>query len=82
MLNPIKDARRTQGVSQQELAKRMGVHRQSVADWEIGRYLPSGKNLTRLCSELDISPMELIEWTQNRKLSTEKNGEEAVNSEG
>lgn len=40
------------GLSQQELAKRMGVSQQSVSKWEDGSSAPRGKRLKQLVSVL------------------------------
>lgn len=60
MLNPIKAARQNKGLSQEALADAIGVHRQSIADWETGRYVPSGSNLSKLCKVLKVKPASLI----------------------
>ena len=38
--NPIREARRRAGLSQRQLADRLGVHKVTVSGWENGRFLP------------------------------------------
>lgn len=52
----IKIAREKIGVSQSELARRIGVKPQSVQVWEAGRNGPSRKRITILARELKVSP--------------------------
>ena len=41
MKNRIEEIRRAKGIRQEELAKRMGVSRQTISALENGRYNPS-----------------------------------------
>lgn len=44
----VREARRRAGISQQELAKRAGVHQPAIARWESGRADPSMSTVERL----------------------------------
>jgi hypothetical protein len=44
----IREARRRAGLSQQDLARRAGVHQPAIARWESGRTEPSLATLQRL----------------------------------
>ena len=58
-------ARRKQlGLSQEELAKRIGVTRQAVSKWESGAALPSVDNIVELARVLEISVDELLQLEQ------------------
>jgi transcriptional regulator with XRE-family HTH domain len=55
----IADLRRERGLTQRELAQRIGVSRMSVYHWEAGRNEPSARQL-RLLAEAFAVPMEAI----------------------
>lgn len=38
----VRALRRSLGLSQQELARELGVRQQTVSEWETGRYRPRG----------------------------------------
>lgn len=50
----IKSGRTKKGLTQDELAKLLGVTKVSIWSWESGRYVPDGKILIRLAEILDI----------------------------
>lgn len=50
--NQIRDARTLARLSQEDLAKRVGVSRQAVSQWENGGQVPSAANLAVLRREL------------------------------
>ncbi|MGX7024694.1 helix-turn-helix domain-containing protein [Vagococcus hydrophili] len=56
----IKKYRELNKFSQEELANRMNISRQSISKWERGDALPSVENLIRLSELLDLSLDELI----------------------
>lgn len=56
----IAFARRMRGITQEELAGRVGVSRQSVSKWESDLALPETDKLVRLCDELGVSCDELL----------------------
>ena len=41
LINHVKDHRKRMGITQEELAKRVGVSRQSIISIEQGKYIPS-----------------------------------------
>jgi len=45
----LKEFRKAAKLTQQELADRIGVHRNSIIDYEKGRYEPKGYNLFSIC---------------------------------
>ena len=55
----IRIAREKIGISQSELARKIGVKPQAVQAWEAGRNGPSRKRIPTLASELHISEEEL-----------------------
>ena len=52
--NRIRFARRKLGMTQQELAERTGVSRQTINALEKGNYSPSALLALKLCRELDL----------------------------
>ena len=44
----VKDLRRRLGVTQSQLAQRLGVRQQTVSEWETGLYTPRGASVTLL----------------------------------
>lgn len=54
-MNAIKERREELGMTQTELADKLGIGQSSVASWEIGRAMPSAGNLLKLSQVLDCS---------------------------
>ena len=45
LADAIRDARKTAGLTQVELARRLRVRQQTISDWETGRCIPGGAEL-------------------------------------
>ena len=56
----LRQTRQVQGMTQQELAERLFVSRQTVSSWETGRNLPSLETLARLAELLGVSTDYLL----------------------
>lgn len=56
----IREAREKRGLSQQELADRMGVSKPAVSKWENDGSLPETKRLPLLAQILELSPGDLL----------------------
>lgn len=56
----IADMRKSQGMSQKELADMVGVTDKSVSKWETGKSLPEISKMESLCEILHISMNELL----------------------
>jgi transcriptional regulator with XRE-family HTH domain len=56
----IRDARLAKGLTQDELAKRIGTKQATVATWEIGYSFPRPSMLPRLSEVLEIPIDELV----------------------
>ena len=50
----IKESREKKGVSQGELARRLGVSQPTISDWENGKTDPAVENMRTLAVELDV----------------------------
>ncbi|MBR0462611.1 MAG: helix-turn-helix domain-containing protein [Erysipelotrichaceae bacterium] len=57
----IKAARKNAGLTQEELADKLGVTFQAVSSWETGTYVPDTYNLIELARRLDVSVSSLVE---------------------
>ena len=70
MLNEnIKRMRKSKGLSQEELAIKLNVVRQTVSKWENGNYMPPVEMLEELSNMYNMSINELL---SGRKLTTEE----------
>ncbi len=56
----IREARQRRKLSQTELARRVGLHRVSLANIEGGRKTPSLPTLFKLARALKVSPASLV----------------------
>ncbi|KHD44628.1 helix-turn-helix transcriptional regulator [Streptococcus hongkongensis] len=52
----IKEGRKKQGLTQQDLADKIYVARQTISKWELGKSIPDQVSLKLLYKELDIEP--------------------------
>ena len=64
MANRIQYLRKTNGMSQEELADRMGISRQAVSKWETGASDPSTSNLLTLAKLFNTTAEELLREVQ------------------
>lgn len=56
----LKNARKTSGMTQEQLAEKLHIDRSSVAKYESGTSLPSIKSLPEICEILNITVQELL----------------------
>lgn len=56
----FKNARKATGMTQEQLAEKLGVDRSSIAKYETGTSTPNVKNLQQICEILDISIEKLL----------------------
>ena len=56
----LRAIRKARGLSQEELAARLHVVRQTVSKWEKGRSVPDADLLVRLAEELETTPAALL----------------------
>lgn len=64
----LAGARQALGLSQRELAERVGASRQSVWEWESDRLGPHPRYVPLLCDALDVSPIWLLVFEDNPTL--------------
>ena len=58
--NRLKEIRTSKGLSQSELAKLVGVSRNTISSIETGQFCPTAKLAMLLCISLDISFEEMF----------------------
>lgn len=56
----LKAARVNAGLNQAEVARNVGVSRQSVVNWENGSAEPKASYFKALCEMYQVNPMDII----------------------
>lgn len=51
----IKELRKTIGITQQELADKLGLKRNTIATYEIGKAIPSDRVISDLCNKYSVN---------------------------
>lgn len=59
-MKTIEEARKAKGLTQEQLAKLLGITQGAVAQWENGMTHPSFQMLPKVASALDVTVDELI----------------------
>ncbi|MGI2078454.1 S24 family peptidase [Shewanella putrefaciens] len=72
--NRVKSRRDEIGLTQIQLAKKVGVSGVTISQWESGDYSPKGKNLYKLAEALECSPDWLI-FGEEKQTKPESNAE-------
>ena len=57
----IKELRKTIGITQQELADKLGLKRNTIATYEIGKAIPSDRVISDLCNKYSVNE----EWLRS-----------------
>ena len=57
----LRELREGRGMSQAELSEASGIHRVSIARYELGIIVPTVDSLARLADALDVPMSELID---------------------
>ena len=71
MLNDnVKLQRKAKGLSQEELAAKLNVARQTLSKWEKGRSVPDAEMLIQIAKALDTSASDLLESHVFQKMMT------------
>lgn len=60
MINKIGEAREKLGYSQEQLARKTGIKRQAISDYELGKRNPNVVNLLKISKALRCHPDELL----------------------
>ncbi|MFL5284572.1 MAG: helix-turn-helix domain-containing protein [Rhodopila sp.] len=72
----VRAERHQRGLTQDELAQRVGVSRSAVAQWETGRAGQLTANLARIAAALDTHVEHLMYGTDKRAASQAQQGDE------
>ena len=62
----LQKLRKERGLSQEELAARLGVSRQAVSKWELGESRPELENVVQLSECLEVTTDYLLKGTERR----------------
>lgn len=73
----ISELRKEKGMTQEQLAEKLGVTQRSVSRWETGKNMPDISLLQLLSSELNISVSELLDGEKSKV--EKKSTDEAIN---
>jgi transcriptional regulator with XRE-family HTH domain len=63
-MNPIKQARLAKGLTQVQLARKVGVDSITISRWERREFAPTGARLLKLAKVLDVDPAALLKPRQ------------------
>ena len=74
----IYNLRKNKGFSQEQLADKINVTRQTISNWELGETYPNPEQLKLLSKLLDISIDDLIENESIIKISKKQNPQEQI----
>jgi transcriptional regulator with XRE-family HTH domain len=55
----IRERRRAKGLTQERLAKRIGVTKGTVSSWESGRFIPTPRLVPHLARALGVAALDL-----------------------
>jgi transcriptional regulator with XRE-family HTH domain len=59
--------REVKGMTQTQVAKKMGTKKQAVSQWEIGNICPSSKNLAAYCTAIGVHVSGCFRVTEGDK---------------
>jgi transcriptional regulator with XRE-family HTH domain len=62
----IKNARKSAGVTQKELAERLQVYQKDISRWENNEITPSVITLAKICRALNVSADKILELDDMR----------------
>ena len=58
--NALAEALKQRTITQEELAKRIGVNQSMISHYITGRSMPALDTLSRICTELDLDANEIL----------------------
>lgn len=63
----LKKLRMEKGISQEELALSIGLHRTYISQLERGLKSPSLRTMGKICAELDVTLVEFMQHLEHEK---------------
>lgn len=77
----LRNLRKSKGLSQEELAEKMHVTRQTISKWENGSAMPDLRKLTELADLFEVSMDDLLGITVHSAGNTNQNTETNINAQ-
>ena len=74
----LRDLRRRRGMSQQELALALGVSKQTISNWEVGRKVPRMKVVEKIANVFGVSRNSILAGLPVEMLEQEGQGDRKV----
>lgn len=68
MSDTLQSLRKEKGLTQSELAKKIGVTSTTISSWEIGRNAPYPRYIPKLAEVLGVSSKQIFLLTNTKKL--------------
>lgn len=65
--------RKAKGLSQEDMAEKLGVSRQAISKWENGLTSPEMANIAKLCEILEVTPNKLLGYEETEDKNSEQN---------
>lgn len=60
----LKKFRIKAGLTQEELAKKLGKTKNVISNWERGENRPDAETIAKICAILNVTPNELLGWNE------------------
>lgn len=74
----LSETRKQRGMTQRELAEKIGISDKTISKWECGNSMPDISYLESLCNSLDITVNELLSGEQLSEQSYSEKAEENI----
>ena len=58
----IRNFRQFRGITQQEMARRLGKSKNVISNWERGDNSPNPDEIVKLCEILEVTPNQIFGW--------------------
>ena len=68
----IKEARKSQGLSQEKLAELVGIHEKQISKIETGKSFPTRKNLQKIIDTLNVSTLIDVDTLADKNATPER----------
>lgn len=64
----MRRARKEAGISQQDMAKRIGAHQKDISLWENGKHIPSAEVVAKWCEAAGVTADYIMEERPKKKM--------------